>query len=150
MANTAWEWGIEIRMSVRSHHQSTLKHILKGKGCRDTEEPAKASAGQHWTRRDNLRHILYAYCVCKPHKTFSQRHYQPSARFLEEFWSSQLGISSNWQISSVNQTLLVTAYLNSTTVTLLLLPLFFLIKDKFIVNQSASEAQLSVNTQHLS
>lgn len=52
---------------------------------RNTEEPAKASAGQHWTRRDNSRHVLYAYCVCKPHKTFSQRHYQPSARFLEEF-----------------------------------------------------------------
>lgn len=48
---------------------------------------------------------------------------------VPDFWRSSdplnLGFLPTGRLASVNQTLLVTAYLNSTTVTLLLLPLFF-------------------------
>lgn len=43
IVNTVWRWGMEIRTSVKSHHQLRLKHILKGKGCRETQKSQQKS-----------------------------------------------------------------------------------------------------------
>jgi len=38
MANTTLGWRMEIRTSVRSYHQSRLKYILKGEGCKEIQK----------------------------------------------------------------------------------------------------------------
>lgn len=151
MANTAWGWRMEIRTSVRSHHQSRLKHILKGKGCREIQKsqqkPQLGNTGPgERTRGTSWMCVVFVSLV---------RHLaRDIISQVPDFWRSSDPLSLGFLptgrlavlirhcchcLSELHKRNLVATFL------------FFLIKTKFIGNQSATEAQLSVkNTQHLS
>lgn len=151
MANTAWGWRMEIRRSVRSHHQSRLKHIQRGQGCRKIQKSQQKpqlgnTAPEEITRGTSCLRVGFVSLI---------RHLARDViSQVPDFWRSSDPFNLGFLPTSRLAVLIrhcLSLPISTPQRNLAVATFIFLIKDKFIGNQSATEAQLSVkNTQHLS